>query len=536
MKTLSSIISQVTVYPDRAQVTRIAKEKISKGSSELIFDFLPNTIEEQSIQVKGSPNFSIKEIQFKEVHYEDFPQEKYAQFMKEREEILDEITKNHHEKLRIENEISFLKGIQTKLISPAEETSELDFNVKNWEGMMLMSRTKSQELHSLLFENEAKRKLLDNKKNRLDSEMMVLFGGSPESPGSKGYKKKKQISVLIESDAEHEIEIKLLYIVKNVSWAPSYDVKVDTLTKKINLLYYAQITQNTQEDWKDAAVRVTTAKPALNKQLATNNPWLLLVDAHDTKYNQPAVTASLDKMMEEAELPAGEGMGGKGGPAMLTSKVQSGATSVFYDLPGKYTILSGDKKHKATIDDCELSSEFNYSMVTSAGMYHDNYVYLQAEIRNTTGYALLAGAANIYLDGDFMRTTNLLQTQAGETLSLSLGADEAIILKNPDYFIEEKKEGLFNKKKKLSFTKEIYLKNTRQSEFLFIIKDNFPISPNKEVVVELLKPVIRNGDDSLTKNDTNLLEWKFTLKAGEEKKIPIHFTIEHPLQYEVYGF
>jgi uncharacterized protein (TIGR02231 family) len=278
----------------------------------------------------------------------------------------------------------------------------------------------------------------------------------------------------------------------------------------------------------------------MDKQLPPHQPWHLVIESNETRYNPSPVMSSKDKMLQEEEMdmPVGEGLGGankKKEAAVLTSKIQAGATAVFYELPGKYTILSGHKKHKAAINDCELKSEFNYSVVTSALKYkYGCHVYLQAEIENTTGHPLLAGVANIYLDGDFMRTTTLAQTQEGEILNLSLGADEAILLKNPDYRIEEKKEGIFNKKKKVSYSKEIYIKNTRKSEFTFLVKDYFPISHDKEVVVELLKPVIKNGDDSVKKDEQNLLEWKFTLKAGEEKKIPIHFTIEHPLPYEVF--
>src|SRR5579859_6037944 len=51
--TVESHITDVTVYPDRAQVTRAAEINIDPGETRLLFDKLPATLADDSIQAAG---------------------------------------------------------------------------------------------------------------------------------------------------------------------------------------------------------------------------------------------------------------------------------------------------------------------------------------------------------------------------------------------------------------------------------------------------------------------------------------------------
>src|SRR5579859_5671804 len=51
--TVESHITDVTVYPDRAQVTRTAEIDINPGETRLLFDKLPAALADDSIQAAG---------------------------------------------------------------------------------------------------------------------------------------------------------------------------------------------------------------------------------------------------------------------------------------------------------------------------------------------------------------------------------------------------------------------------------------------------------------------------------------------------
>ena len=65
----SSTITAVTVFLDRAMVTRTITKKLTKGEHVLIFDNLPEAIEENSIQANGEGNAVLKDVKFKKEFY-----------------------------------------------------------------------------------------------------------------------------------------------------------------------------------------------------------------------------------------------------------------------------------------------------------------------------------------------------------------------------------------------------------------------------------------------------------------------------------
>ena len=83
-----------------------------------------------------------------------------------------------------------------------------------------------------------------------------------------------------------------------------------------------------------------------------------------------------------------------------TTEVQTGSigsTSTF-DIPRNATIPSDNTTHKVTIGIVSLKPEFEYETVPKK----NTYAYIKAKVANTSEYPLLAGAANVFLDNNFV--------------------------------------------------------------------------------------------------------------------------------------
>ena len=59
---VKSEIREVTVFLAGAQVTRTASVNIEEGTQILVFGGLPQNLKEESIQVKGTGNFTILSV------------------------------------------------------------------------------------------------------------------------------------------------------------------------------------------------------------------------------------------------------------------------------------------------------------------------------------------------------------------------------------------------------------------------------------------------------------------------------------------
>lgn len=76
----------------------------------------------------------------------------------------------------------------------------------------------------------------------------------------------RSIIISLEADAKKKVDLKLTYQVNRARWSPSYDLRVTSdkkspKTKQAKLHYCAIIEQATGEDWKDAAIELSTAEP-----------------------------------------------------------------------------------------------------------------------------------------------------------------------------------------------------------------------------------------------------------------------------------
>ena len=56
-----------------------------------------------------------------------------------------------------------------------------------------------------------------------------------------------------------------------------------------------------------------------------------------------------------------------------------------------------------------------------------------------------------------------------------------------------------------------------------MVKDQYPISQDKDVVVELLE-----GSAAADNNETGVLTWKLKLAPGEVKKLKVSYSVKYP--------
>ena len=61
-----------------------------------------------------------------------------------------------------------------------------------------------------------------------------------------------------------------------------------------------------------------------------------------------------------------------------------------------------------------------------------------------------------------------------------------------------------------------------------LLKDQYPVSQNKEVEVELLE-----SNDAAVNDETGVLTWKISLKPGESKKVRFSYQVKYPKEIKI---
>jgi len=179
---------------------------------------------------------------------------------------------------------------------------------------------------------------------------------------------------------------------------------------------------------------------------------------------------------------------------------------------------SDGKLHNVTIKDQEITCTLkNYAVPRM-----DKDAYLLAEVADWQNLDLLPGDANIIMDDTYIGKSVIDPNTTADTLNLSLGKDKRIAIKRS--LIKELSSLKTNgKESKQVFTYEILVKNNKLTDVNLLLKDQFPLSNIKEVIVTL-----EDGSDAMINTETGVLTWKIDLKPGESKKVRFSYSVKYP--------
>lgn len=520
-KIIQSKIDAVTVYPDRAMITRTADIDLVKGSQELlVIDNLPTYIIDDSVRVmgQGSVKAKISGVKIKRIFLQEHQQKKI-------EELLSELEKLNDENKGLEATLESLnvqkKFIESIKISTSDKISKELYiqkaDTKNWDKVLDFIYQKLGRINeqAILFDQE-KRGLL-KKIKAIEAELNRYRNQrSPE---------KKLVEIAIEAEAKGKMTLKINYLITGASWIPSYDVRVDLDKSELCLNYFGIIRQRTGEDWNDVKLSLSTAKPHISGLLPELDPWY--IDFRQPVFKQAMKRALADTVMQEAYKPSSPQEELK----QETAYAESRGTSVTFNIKKRETILGKDEPFKTTITQEELQAKLSY--ICTPKLYE--FAFLKAEIVNDTKYPFIEGEVSIFLGENYIGKSKIDAIPIDKTFDLHLGIDERIHVERR--LIGEKTDKSFIGKKAVhSYTYRITIENLIKEEKRIIVHDQVPVARHPDIQVKLVRsvPAMVTKED-VQEESPGLLEWELSLPAQKTKTIEFEFSVAFPKSMRVKG-
>ncbi len=530
---VDSTISAVTVYTDRAVVTRTATIDLGGGQAELVFANLPESLVDQSVQVSGrgtaqavildvaarrtfvdfTPNSRVKEIedQLRALRNDDRTLGDQVAVLASQRDSINEFMKNA---------VAATKDAGRPKLEDVRAT--LEFGQKQ----LLEIAQSNQKL-------DQQREELGNKIAALEQQLNELRG-----TGGKGF---KTVVVRVSAAQAGNLELALSYTVGNARWTPSYDARVLSGERAVALGYFGVVTQTTGEDWKNVALTLSTARPSLGGAAPTLTAWNLDVwidrpltlsgsaTARDQAFamRAKANTAREVNMQAFTTNAAPADMAPPPEAELAAATVESGATSASFKIATASTIPSDGSAQKVPIAAAKLAANPEYLTVPK----RQQTAFLTTKVVNSTDFPLLAGPMNVFLDGTFVATSALRTVMAGEKFDLALGADEAISVKHKRVQKFTEDTGLTNSGKRVTYEYLLTIQNNKKSAERVIVVDQLPLSRNEKIVIKQLAPDARE----VKPTDEGSLKWTLDLKPGEKREITVKFAIEYPNDVNVTG-
>jgi len=548
MTELDTTITEITVYPDRARVTRQGTVELKQGEHRLQVGELPLSLLPESVRAagKGTAQARILAVDVAKTFYQEPPTATVAELERKIEKLEDQNKALADQAAAHQAQLEFLKGLGA---AAGENLSRgIAFGkskVADGQEMLAFMSEGMATASQGLRETTAQRRELEKELTKLRNELEQQRSARP----------RERYTVTVDAEVldQGEFELEVTYVVRNASWQPLYDLRLDEGTGEetpdVALTYLGQVTQRTGEDWQEVALSLSTAKPALATTLPELRPWYVSVPAPPppiaaptakrapamlarfapSAAEEPAPEMALTGMaMEEAEAEAVE-------MEAITAEVEETGAALTFHVAKPATIPSDGSPHKTTVAALSLTPRLDYVAVPK----RVSQAYRRATVTNDTDYVFLPGPANVFYGGEYVGTTTLATIAPGQEpgaiapgqeFKVFLGVDERIKVSR-ELVASEVDKKFIGDKRRLHYAYRIKVQNLRDGRQKVTVSDQIPVARHEEIKIRLDMAEPKPTQQT----ELGILEWKLGLEPGQEQTIRFDFNVEHPRSLAVIG-
>ena len=512
-KEIKAVIKHVTVYPDRAQLTHEASIDLPVGESILKLSGLSPYIDAQSIQVKGFGDFIILSVNH---------QNNYLQNLEDSHEVKNIRSQIESLQIKIEDEKAAISIIKEKeLFLKANMTilvKETTFSIDQVKNMIELYTSNMDQVTMTVLKKGRLIKDYEKQIAALQQQISNKLGKQQLPSG--------EISVTVTSDKPVSGKLNFSYVVANAGWYPSYDIRVDDITKPVSIFSKANVYQNTGVAWNDVKLSFSNATPWVVGNVPVQYPWY--VDFYNPA---PVILRSKAAGVNRSEAPVMMEMVANDmsktvkveEAAPVTVEKRIGETTVTFDVTLPYSIASDGKFQTIEIQRTSTTAEYRYVTVPKLSAM----AYLTANITDWEKQSLQSGEASLYFENSFVGKSTIDVNQLTDTLVLSLGTDNSLLVKR------EKRKDYTSKKiigtnKTETYSYLLTIRNNKSNPVKITVNDQIPISSNSDITVETVE--LSGGKLAPL---TGFVKWDLDLKPQEIKELILTYSVKYPKNQNV---
>lgn len=515
----SAKVKSATVYFNAAELQQTTTVNLPVGTSEIVIKNVADYLNENTIQIGAPSSVTVLSVQFTQNYISEYEIDESNPAIKK---VRDSIT-------LVQKEI---KKIQIETYSHQQTIGLLDNNQTVAGANSGLSVT---ELIKLVDYYKAKRTELDNavvslqeKEANWNKKLKALNDKLEINTKKEDKTSKGKLVLQVMNEIAGNVNLDINYITNSATWNPFYDLRVDNVKDPINMMYKAQVSQTTGVDWKKVKLTLSSGNPNQNNQQPILNSWFLRYkeEGNDfnyfrgnvyTKSNQ--IQGRVSGIQIEVDTIASYGIDEFNDNSISNyTSINENQLNVSFDIDIPYDILSNGKAHSVALKEIKLPATYKYYAAPRV----DKEAFLLAEISDYSKYNLLPGEANIIFEGLYVGKTTINPNQTADTLNLSMGRDKKINIKR-EKVVDKSGTKFLSSYKEQTFTYDLTVRNNKKEEIFMLLKDQYPLSMDKEVTIELLE-----DGKAKVNTETGILTWELKLAPNETKKIRISYKVKYP--------
>ncbi len=534
---LASKVTKVTVYSDRARITRQAKVDLSTEATVFAFRSLPGWVDDGSVQVSVSSG-RIVDVRVDrrflakatDASWQRIEAEHYA-LSNRLAALTDEVAVLDAQKQQIEaiKAFSLAKITQDTVIGTVNVKSYGD--VLGFIGSSLRATAKARrdvkvQLDELKPQQEASQRQLDDAKGLMKLEETTVL-------------------VTVQAGSPTPATIELTYMLPGVTWEPMHEVRASTTdTKNVEIISFAAVTQTSGEDWGGAEIAFSTQSTTQT----VNIPELDALTLGDTQTATRTRTSQVSSFTRAESAFKGQNMLWNKvrqsaeerqrenfeqvyqSNIEFLSVVQGRTVSIFESLAKRGTTAHFKAQPAQSLrgDGHPVRLQIGRTVLGStqkivAAPEQSLSAARTLAMTNATGQALLPGKVALYQDGTFIGLTDVDFIATGERFSVFLSVAEHLKISRQ---LDRKQSTLIRRtRNQMQVMFIVTVENLASTETTFTLADRIPVSENKEIRIDRVSitPAVRPDSQGL-------LHWDLTLKPGEKREYRIGYQVEYPAE------
>ena len=583
---VKGVLKRATVYFSGAELTHTVNVSLRQGENSLTIEGLTPNIDVNSLKINVNNSVMVAASEFTTDY---LTEKKSSDYIKKLKDSIDnynvmiarlasaiKINTSSLELLKkgVENNLSNKTEGSTSMVKKHLTTAEITQNLDYY-------NNKAAALEKSIYDDNLKKTELSQKLTNLQAQLR-------QEQGKKGVFNGILNLNLVASYATNAT-VTVSYFTSQARWVPFYDMVVTDVSKPVNLKGRSKVSQNTGIDWNNINITLSTATPSKTKDAPVFDTWFLdfvynnygyyggmnkkvsntityaateskdaialeesavsdvkvrgigsVSDAQQILYVVDGVPYDGDiseinpnsiastTVLKEAQATAMYGSRGAGGVVLITTKkmedyiaVEEKNIAMEYKIDLPYTIPGNGKEQIINLKDYNLSPEYKFYAAPKL----DQNAFLVADFKDWEKLNILSGLANITYDGTYVGQTYLNTSQTNNVMSVTLGSDKRISVKR-EKLIDFSQVKILGSDTKVTLAYKITVKNNQNKAVKFTLKEQYPISSQKEIKVELLDK--ETTKPTYNKEDIGVVTWDFDLAAGESREFRIAYSVKYP--------
>jgi len=288
-KKIITVVNEVTVFIKDAQITRKKSVDITQGITILKFINLSPFIDAKSIQVKANGNITVLSVNH---------QQNYIDKLDKQQELLDLESKLQEIESKMNLEKTYLDILKEELAFLQENRNiggkNQELSVTNLKDASIFYSTKLTSLK--LKEIERNKTLSELNKSKIDLNLQIkTLTSKRDFPNG-------EILVKIDSKNNTKANFELSYLVGNSGWYPTYDIRAKNINEPIEIIYKANVKQDTKIDWNNVKLSLSSANPNISGVAPELKTYFLNYNTLPPTYNLISNEIK-GKVVDENQLP-----------------------------------------------------------------------------------------------------------------------------------------------------------------------------------------------------------------------------------------